>query len=1240
MIAASPERPNSERDDRFSTRDLLGYLLCRHATWRDIQRTIDPGHFERPVVLNDDLRKMRSVLGQKHEQQWVEALRARGITVESLSKKDGVQARQERTAAAMAAGVQAIHGGVLGTETWMGEPDLLIRRDVFERHFGAGEQLAASAAEGSAKHIYEVADIKLMGSLTVPTLLQVAFYAELMAEIQSLTNEEQHAARFHFFLGAIVDEENTPLGPLTLRYADHSALLRDGMRSVELSWDSEGQGLPQVPEPVTFCSRCDWELTCDRIWREQRDISIIAGISLREQRLLRQSGINTVDELVAAFEDENEDLIDAIRNPYRREQLVRQARLQIASLNLPVPLHELRPPNARLFEREDVQRGFQSLPQPALGDLYMDFEDYEFHPSEEGRGQVPRVVLFGVVAGSEPLQSDTGHYVYEAAQHPDDEEQTFKNFLDHLRPLLPAPSSPSDPNAEGDDNRTAIFHFGSAEPSTFRRLVLRYDAGQDLLERIRWVDLRQITVRVATIGVHRYSLKELERLTGFDRSVPLEEIKLPAITYMKFLTATEPEEQRAILENFIGYNQDDCRSLIALRGWLETIRAAYEAIWPAESFVSAPFPTRPPKPEPEGEAEGTIYEQARRRLAELEAQHRVLAVASPEPQRREWHKSVAALLGFRERENRTRWMRQIEMYQASPEKVIEDADAIGGLEAVELGTTGLEAVYSYPEQFIGLESDKEKGRGKGDSVEAFEDGTIFSGRVLWLDQLERKVCIGWTKVSPVAPGFVYEVESPLYPSPELALAAFAELALGGPEAVRPTSRAVLEVPRPGCLVDDPGMADDERAVRSALAMDPGDVLVIQGPPGTGKSYLAGSIVAALAARGERTAVATQSHAAYQIVLEEAERQGLSEHQIRIGGGKHPRFTVASGDKLAAFLRDHHGAVAGGTKWTFSSDEVAGEFDTLIVDEAGQFALVDLVAISRCARKIILLGDPQQLPMVLTAEHPEPADRSAMEHWLHGAGGSPTVPPDYGILLTATRRMHPLTTEFISQAFYEGRLTTQATEQQDQRVVISAPDEDTYTASPLQALFVAHIDDTSYSTAEAALIADVVARLVQYGEVSTHGGPLRKFRNTSKDGDAPHQEPDILIVAPYSAQVRAIEEALAKCIVSHKGLDPRPYAQVMTTDKAQGKTAAVVIYSLVRSSVQGARRGSDFLLSPNRFNVAISRARALSLLVCSWLLPEEIPQSPEHAKNLNPLKLYLEMASHEILGVDPRKDESD
>ena len=1227
---------NVTRDDRLSTRDLLGYLLCRHATWRDIQRAVDPGHFERPIVLNDDLRKMRSVLGQKHELQWVEALRARGITVESLSKKDGAQARQERTAAAMASGVQAIHGGVLATENWLGEPDLLIRRDVFEHHFGAGDQLASSVDGRPGRHLYEVADIKLMSSLTVPTLLQVAFYAELLAEIQGLSNEEVHGSRFHFFLGAIVDDSNKPLPPHTLRYADFSALVRDGMRWVEHAWDNGGSGLPESPVPVAFCSRCDWELTCDRIWREQRDISIVAGITLREQELLRQADIDTIDKIVAAFEEQSEDLFDAIRNQSRREQLVRQARLQIASMDLPVPLHELRPPTSRIFEREDVQRGFQSLPQPAIGDIYMDFEDYEFHPSEEGRGQVPKVVLFGAVVGTEGLESATGHYIHEVAEQPDDEEQTFRSFLEHLRPLIPESTIVEGNEGEDQDTRTPIFHFGAAEPSTFRRLVMRYNVGADLLDRIKWVDLRQITLRVATIGVQRYSLKELERITGFDRSVPLTEIKLPAITYLRFLEAESTSEKDEILRNFVGYNEDDCRSLIALRRWLESIRAAYEQTWPERVFRSSCFPKHPPKPAPSCPGGESPYERARRRLFEFEVQHRLRA-ENTTGELHEWHTNVAALLGFRARENRANWLRRVEMYQASPEKVLEDADTIGDLEVVEPTQGELEIVYGFPEQFIGLKSDKEAGKGKGDSVEAFEGETIYSGRLLWIDQAERRVCIGWTMVRPTAPSFVYEVESPLYPTPELALADFAELALEGPDAVRPTSRAVLEVPRPGFLVDEPGLSADERALRSALEMNPGDVLVIQGPPGTGKSYLGGSIVAALAARGERVAVTTQSHAAYQIVLEEAVKQGLDDRQVRIGTGGHLRWREAKGDKLAAFLNDHSGAAAGGTKWTFAADDVQGAFDTLIIDEAGQYALADLVAISRCARKIILLGDPQQLPMVLAAEHPQPADRSAMDHWLHGAGGHPTVPPAYGILLTTTRRMHPLTTEFISQAFYEGRLSVHSPEQQSQRVVISAPGEREYTPSPLQVLELSHRDETSYSKFEAEMVAEAVARLVEFGRVSSHGEPLRPFRNVAHETDLPYMDPEILIVTPYGAQVRAIEEELARAVVTTKGLDLRPYVLVMTTDKAQGKTAAVVIYSLVRSTVQGARRGSDFLLSPNRFNVAISRARALSLLVCSSWLLDEIPQSTDHARNLSPLKLYAEMAGRDLLGQDSSRE---
>jgi hypothetical protein len=195
VIAASPERPNSERDDRLSTRDLLGYMLCRHATWRDIRRTISPGQFEAPIQLHDDLRNLRSLLGQKHELQWVEELKRRGVEVESLSKKDGTVAREARTREAMAAGVPAIHGGVLATDNWLGEPDLLIRRDVFDLIFRTQPDAPSALSEPGKRHLYEVADIKLKALLnkrgpdharsflytileTAPTTASVAYLTE------------------------------------------------------------------------------------------------------------------------------------------------------------------------------------------------------------------------------------------------------------------------------------------------------------------------------------------------------------------------------------------------------------------------------------------------------------------------------------------------------------------------------------------------------------------------------------------------------------------------------------------------------------------------------------------------------------------------------------------------------------------------------------------------------------------------------------------------------------------------------------------------------------------------------------------------------------------------------------------------------------------------------------------------------------------------------------------------------
>ena len=93
-------------------------------------------------------------------------------------------------------------------------------------------------------------------------------------------------------------------------------------------------------------------------------------------------------------------------------------------------------------------------------------------------------------------------------------------------------------------------------------------------------------------------------------------------------------------------------------------------------------------------------------------------------------------------------------------------------------------------------------------------------------------------------------------------------------------------------------------------------------------------------------------------------------------------------------------------------------DTLFVDEAGQVSLADALALGTCARNVVLLGDPQQLAQVSQGIHPEGAAASVLEHLL---GGEDTVPPDRGLFLSRTWRMHPDVCRFISETSYEGRL---------------------------------------------------------------------------------------------------------------------------------------------------------------------------------------------------------------------------
>jgi uncharacterized protein len=151
--------------------------------------------------------------------------------------------------------------------------------------------------------------------------------------------------------------------------------------------------------------------------------------------------------------------------------------------------------------------------------------------------------------------------------------------------------------------------------------------------------------------------------------------------------------------------------------------------------------------------------------------------------------------------------------------------------------------------------------------------------------------------------------------------------------------------------------------------------------------------------------------------------------------------------------------------------------------------------------------------------------------------------------------------------------------------------------------VAHTGNQSESPEEAEIVKDIVERF------------LNCATWTNKKGETvPLSLKDILVVAPYNAQV----STLAQCLPAG--------TRVGTVDKFQGQEAPVVIYSMATSTPEDAPRGMEFLYSSNRLNVATSRAQCLTVLVASPALFEVQCKTPRQIELANAFCRYLEMAT--------------
>ena len=234
----------------------------------------------------------------------------------------------------------------------------------------------------------------------------------------------------------------------------------------------------------------------------------------------------------------------------------------------------------------------------------------------------------------------------------------------------------------------------------------------------------------------------------------------------------------------------------------------------------------------------------------------------------------------------------------------------------------------------------------------------------------------------------------------------------------------------GAPLVEPGEDVLDAARRLALELDAG-TLPIQGPPGTGKTYAGARMILDLVRAGE----ARRRHGAVPQDHQQPPRGRRRGGDARRTSPSaiHPEGATPTSATIAGRDPGRAPTPTSRPRWppgpSTSSPGPAGSSrdpsSTAPSTSCSSTRRARCRSPTRsrsgtCARSIVLIGDPNQLPMVTQGVHPggPPRRRSSTS-----SATPTTIPPERGLFLETSRRMHPDVNAFISPAFYDGRLET-------------------------------------------------------------------------------------------------------------------------------------------------------------------------------------------------------------------------
>ncbi len=408
-----------------------------------------------------------------------------------------------------------------------------------------------------------------------------------------------------------------------------------------------------------------------------------------------------------------------------------------------------------------------------------------------------------------------------------------------------------------------------------------------------------------------------------------------------------------------------------------------------------------------------------------------------------------------------------------------------------------------------------------------------------------------------------------------------------------------------------GYLNDSQNTAYLKAINASDFCIIQGPPGTGKTETIGNITKQLIESGLNVFITAPTNTAINNCLNSiSSKVKDSSRVIKIGekaGNKEvqenqfvmKKSRLAYSSYLGNPTYSQKGVAIGATAYSLcypASKKLDGwKFDVVIIDEASQLSIPLSIAAMCRTGKYIFVGDHKQLDPIIPKNSNNEMFAESIFSRLARIYSSEIN------LLNTSYRLNETLIKIPNTLFYENRLHSDSTTKID-----NTKYQCTYHPQVLNNdshILLQHnvFDAQGRSPFEAKLVAELIFDLIKNGVTIN----------------------DIGVMSPYRAQVREIKKEVKK-IIPKSISNPFETLFVDTVDSMQGQERNYIIYSMANSHPLESMRRLDFFYSPNRLNVAITRAINKCIVIANYKVFDIIDEELKDHKDYQDISSSLDI----------------